>query len=250
MKKTVFVFALLMIALVSCNNIERTEKRLANEMMSEDVEKSAEAYDEFVHWLKNDRATMTHDFSVMKEKLGLKVSTTPDGKLRSYSWVSGGNEVVKMYSNVYQWVSGKDFIGYDGPIDKLLAGRKADIKKQSSLAHSVDTLFQINKDDQTIYLIMQSYKNANGFNRAYVSATYIDGIVLRLLPFFFDGVEIAGNNVFHNDNYKVSDLFKWDPKTGRFYAYQTDENDNLIPGKYTVYQLGEEQFTRLPENNP
>ena len=235
-----------MLVMASCNKMEQNEKKYLKGMMSEDVETATAAYDEFVHSLLNDRETMTHEFKLMQEKLGMKVVTSPDGHLRSYSWVSGGNESLKMYSNVYQWTSGPDFIGYNGPIDRLLAGRKPDIKKESTLAHNVDTIFEIHMADRTIYLIAQSYKNSKGLNRAYVSATYIDGITLRLLPFFFDGVEIAGNNVFRDD-FKIGDLFKWDEKAQKFYAYQTDENDRLIPGKYTTYVLGEDKFTKLPE---
>lgn len=247
MKKSIFIFAMIMLVMASCNKMEQNEKKFVKGMTSQDYETATAAYDEFVHALLIERETMTHDFKLMKEKLGMKVITSPDGHLRCYSWVSGGNESVKMYSNVFQWINGNDFIGYNGPIDRLLAGRKADIKKESSLAHSVDTVFEVHLAEKTIYLIAQSYKNSKGLNRAYVSAAYIEGITLRLLPFFFDGVEIAGNNVFRNDDFKIGDLFKWDEKEHKFYAYQTDENDQLIPGKYTAYVLGEDKFTRLPE---
>ena len=74
----------------------------------------------------------------------------------------------------------------------------------------------------------------------------LSGIRLTLLPYFFDGIEFAGNNEFVNyDNVKTSDLFKWDEKTKRLYAYQTDDSLHYIPGKYTVYQLGSDKFTRL-----
>ena len=114
------------------------------------------------------------------------------------------------------------------------------------MPHSIDTIIEIHEDNKTAYLIAQSYVNSKGKKRSYISATYINGISLILLPFFFDGVEFAGNNEFVNyDKVTTGDLFKWDEKTKRLYAYQTDDSLHYLPGKYTVYQLSDNQFKRL-----
>ena len=247
MKKTVLFIALIALALASCSKLEQNEKKFLKGLTSEDYEESVKAFNEFCSWLEHDKSTITHPFNLMREKMDMTIATSGDGNLRIYSWPSGGTDSVTIYANVSQWKVGENFVGYHGPIDKLLAGRSADVKKKGSATHRIDTIIDIQLPDKTVYLISQSYVNTRGMRRAYVSASYIEGVVLRLLPFFFDGVEIAGNNEFNDQaNTPISTLFKWDEKAKRFYAYQTDDNNNLIPGKYTVYELGNNQFTRLP----
>ena len=245
MKKSLFIIALAVVALASCSKLESNEKKYYKAMQSESYEESAKALEEFSHWLMSDKATMTHDFSLMREKMGMKIFTSPDGRLRCYSWPTGGNGDNKFYANVLQWTMGKDFIGYSGPVDQLLAGRKADIKKSRTLAHSIDTIFEVQMNDQPVYLIAQSYIEETGKRRAYVSGCIIHGSLI-LKPFLFDGVEIAGNNAFFDKTgVPVSKLFKWNENTKSFYAYQTDDNDFLIPGKYTEYRLEGDQFKRV-----
>lgn len=250
MKRLVFIVSLIALTLASCSKLERNEKKYLEGMMSEDYETSIKAFDEFADWMLNDRSTMTYDFKLMREKMDLKIVSSPDGHLRLYSWPTSVNEKVKVYANLSQWTSGDNFIGFNGPIDKLLAGRNAKIKQHSSLAHSIDSIYQIQVGKQTVYLIAQSYHNTDGNYRAYVSATFIDGVVLRLLPNFFDGIEIAGNYEITDADGKVNaaDLFKWDDKAKRFYAYQTDDSNHVVPGKYAIYQLNGDRFIRL--NDP
>lgn len=215
-------------------------------MQSENYEEAINGFNDFCKWLESDKATMTYDFKLMREAMGLKVATSADGKLRCFSWPTGTSENTTTYANLTQWISGNDLIAYRGPIDNLLAGRKATLSKELSLPHSIDTIIEIHDGDKTAYLIAQSYVNSNGNKRSYVSASMLQGMALLLLPFFFDGIEFAGNNEFVNyENVKTGDLFKWDEKTKRFYAYQTDDSLHYLPGKYTVYQLGEDQFKRL-----
>jgi hypothetical protein len=248
MKKITLFLACLALLATSCSKMESNEKKFAGEMLSEDYEKSTQAFDDFCHWLQNDKKTMTHDFKYMQEKLGMKVCTSPDSILRSYSWVTGGSGTETIYANVFQWMVGDNLIAYCGPLDQLLAGRKADLKKHSSFAHSIDTIFEITSGKRPVYIIAQSYVDDSGMRRAYVSAASINGIQLALLPNLFDGLEIAGNNLFKDKgNTPIGQLFKWDQESRRFYAYQVDDDNNLIPGKYTVYELGEHQFTRLPD---
>lgn len=248
MKRYCFILALVAVILASCSQVERKEKKYVNSMKSSDYEEATQAFDEFCNWVLKDHSTMTHDFKLMREEMDLNIAASKDGNLRCYSWPTNVGNGVKVYANIVQWKSGEHYGGFAGPIDQLLAGRKADIKRHRSMSHSIDTIYQLNNTKPTVYLIEQSYTTVNGKRRAYVSATCIDGLVLRLLPFFFDGIEIAGNYEFYAKG-KVNDLFKWDEQTGRFYAYQTDDNDKVIPGKYIVYQLSGDRFTRVPEDN-
>ena len=246
MKKALFIIALVAFTLASCSKMERNEKKFLKAMQSENYEDAVNGFDEFCNWLQSDKSTMTHDFKLMRDAMGLKVATSADGKLRCYSWPTGSTENTTTYANLIQWMAGDDLVAYRGPLDNLLAGRKAEISKELTMAHSIDTIIEIHDGGKTAYLIAQSYVNSNGNKRSYVSASMMDGIRLSLLPHFFDGIEFAGNNEFVNyDNVRTSDLFKWDEKTKRFYAYQTDDSLHYLPGKYTVYQLGEERFSRL-----
>lgn len=248
MKKTVLIISLIALTLASCSKLERNEKKFLKGMQSEDYEASIQAFNDFTDWMLKDKATMTYDFNRMREQLGMKVITSEDGKLRCYSWPTSVTDTIQTYTNIIQWMAADKFVGFNGPIDKLLAGRKVNIKKEQTMAHSIDTIFQLKSTTPTVYLIMQSYRNVNGKKRAYVSAACIDGLVLKLLPFFFDGIEIAGNYEYNaNGTLGINDLFKWDEKTNQFSVYQTDENDNIIPGKHLVYQLGKDRFVRLPE---
>lgn len=248
MKKSFLLLALICIAIASCSKMERNEKKYLEGMQDEDYEASVNAVKEFCNWLETDKATMNYDFKLMREKIGLKAITSPDSVLRCYSWVSNRSEYGESYTNVAQWCIGESFIAYSGPIDYLLAGRKADIKHQETLAHSIDTIFEVKMANHPVYLIVQSYVNREGKRRAYVTSTHIPGVQLQIMPFFFDGTEMAGNNAFiDKGNTPVGELFKWDEKARKFYAYQVDDNEQLIPGKYTVYELCNERFTRLPD---
>ena len=247
MKKTFCVIALLALVLVSCSKMERNEKKFMKAMQSEDYEESVAGFNDFYSWLESDKSTMTYDFKLMREAMDLKVVTSADGKVRCYSWPTGGDsESGITYANLIQWMVDDNLIAFRGPIDNLLAGRKPDLSKEITMAHSIDTIFEIHEGDKTAYLIAQSYVNSDGNKRSYVSASYLSGIRLTLLPFFFDGIEFAGNNEFVNyDNVKTSDLFKWDEKTKRFYAYQTDDSLHYLPGKFTVYQLDGDKFNKV-----
>lgn len=247
MKKTASIVLTLLLCMVmtSCSKTAREEKRLLKGMMSENYETSAKALSEFINWMQTDKATMNHDFPLMREKLGMKIVNSPDSLVRCYSWVTGQFETNASYANIIQWMTEGHFVGYCGPIDHLLAGREATLKAQETLAHSIDTIFEIRFGKQPVYLIAQSYTNRKGFRRAYVSASTIAALSLRLLPFFFDGTEIAGNNEFIDEaNVHIGDLFKWDEKNRLFYAYQVDDSSRLIPGQYTIYKLGEKNFVK------
>ena len=249
MKRYLFILALVTLVLASCSKVERNEKKYVEAMRSDDYQAASQAFDEYCNWMVSDKATMTHDFKLMREKMGLTIAASKDGRLRCYSLPTSAGKDVKVYANIVQWMVDGHFVGFTGPVDKLLAGRSGNIKKRGTMAHLIDTIYQIDNTEPTVYIIEQSYTNVDGKNRAYVSAACIDGLVLRLLPFFFDGIEIAGNYEFNpGGKISTSDLFKWDEQTGRFYAYQTDDNYNVIPGRYTVYQLDKDRFKRLPDN--
>lgn len=250
MKRTIYIIALLALVLSSCSKAERNERKYLKAMQSEDYEEATTGFNEFCNWLENDKSTMTHDFKLMSEAMNMKVVTSADGKLRCYSWpTSGESESNKFYANLTQWMVEDNLLAFRGPIDNLLAGRKPDLSKEMTLAHSIDTIIEIHagdKGEKTAYLIAQSYVNSDGNKRSYVSASFINGIKLTLLPFFFDGIEFAGNNEFVNyENVKTSDLFKWDEKAKRFYAYQTDDSLHYLPGKYTVYQFDDNMMKKV-----
>ncbi|MBR5685754.1 MAG: hypothetical protein IKX18_06355 [Muribaculaceae bacterium] len=248
MKKNLVFIALILMALVSCSKLQSNEKKFLKGMQSEDYEESSQAFNDFCEWMENDSETMTHDFNLMREKMGLKVVSSGDGIVRCYSWETTGSDSLHIYANITQWKLGDNFAAFSGPIDQLLAGRKTRIKNYHFVAHNIDSIIDVTLGQNKVYLILQSYINKYGMRRAFVSAGTIIGIKLSLLPSFFDGTDIAGNNEFRdNGDVPIDKLFKWDEKTGRLYAYQTDDENNLIPGKYTVFQLGNDRFTRLPD---
>jgi len=251
MRKLPLLIAIITIALSSCNKLERNEKKYLEGMLDTNYEKSSQAFDDFCHWLEKDRSTMTYDFKNMREQMGLKAVTSADGRLRCYSWETTRSDTLHIYANITQWTAGENFVAYTGPINRLLAGREANLKQVQSMAHSIDTIFTAKMGEMDIYLIVQSYINRRDHRRAFVSASTISGIRLSLLPFFFDGTEIAGSSEFIDDGtMPIDKLFKWDEKAGKLYVYQTDDNYHVIPGKYIEYQLGNERFTRLTPISP
>ena len=244
MKNTLLLLSItLLIATTSCSKLERYEKKFADAMLGDNYEEVYKAYGEFCEWLMTDSATMTYDFPVMHEKLGMKIQSSPDGKLRCYSWVTNQEDTISSYSNVIQWKDGEKMVAFNGPLDAMLTGRKPKVSRQWSLAHSIDTIFQIDGKKDPIYLIVQSYVNELGYSFSYVSAALNMGAALKILPFFFDGIETAGNRQFINDGkVNMQELIKWDGK--KLYAYLTDDNERVISGKYETYTLGEQQFTK------
>ena len=247
MKKTALLLALLVLVMGSCSKMKSNERKYVKGMQSQDVETSTTAFNDFCLWMQKDKETMTYDFPLMKEAFGMKIVSSPDSLVRCYSWVTDDNGKDVFYANITQWMLGESFVAYAGPIDYVLANRKADLKNYSSFAHSIDTIYMISKGNVPVYLIVQSYFD-DGVRRAYATASRISGLKLSIVPFFFDGLDVAGNADFVDDGkVSIGDLFKWDEQTGKFYAYQTDDNNHLIPGKYTVYELGSNRFSRLPD---
>ena len=245
MKKTLFFLTVTALLLVSCKQ-QRDEKKYVKGILSEDYETSFQALDDFCDWLKSDSSTMSYDFSYAREKLGMKVNTSSDGLVRSYSWITNKGEVTNSYANVLQWKSEGKMMGYSGPLDVLLTGRKPTIKRQWSLAHSIDTIFDIQDAELPIYMFVESYVNENGKSFTYVSAAVIHDIKISVLAFFFNGIETAGNRAYVDDG-KVNkaELIKWDPAAKKLYAYVTDDNEHVIPGQYEEYILGPTQFTKV-----
>lgn len=248
MRITALFFSLLLLVMASCSKNERNEKKFLKGILSESYEESAAANQAFNQWISSDEGTMTYDFPLMREQIGLKITTSPDSLVRCYSWCLNSNSENPKYDNVIQWRANGTYVSYSGTLDYLLAGRKNDLKKMSSFGHSIDTIFEITSGNHPVYMIGQSFIYDGKKRKAYVSAAYMNGVKLMLLPNFFDGIEFAGNNVFIDDgSTPISDLFKWDEKSQRFYAYQTDDSSRLIPGKYTVFVLGSERFSRMPD---
>lgn len=240
MNKTLIFFAILAMALVSCSKLESNEKKYLEGMQSQDLEKASQAFNEFCHWLEQDRETMTYDFPNMREKMGLKAVSSADGRVRCYSWNTTPTDSLHIYADVTQWTTSENFIAFAGPLDKLLSNKK------NPVAHMVDTIYSLKLGDRDIYLIAQSFVNKYGHRRAYVTACTITDIRLMPLAFFFDGIDNAGNEEFNdNGTYPIDKLFKWDEKSGIFSTYTTDGNYNLIPDKFIQYKLGNNRFTRL-----
>lgn len=236
----------IVLALGSCSKQQRTERKLVNTMMSDDYETSFQAMEDFSTWVKSDKSTMTYDFNYSREKLGMKVNTSSDGMVRTYSWVTAKGDTVSTYANIVQWLVDGQMVGFSGPLDAMLTGRKPSIRHQWSLAHSIDTIMDIQEASQPIYLFVESYVNEQGKSFTYVSAAIIKGLKIVVLPFFFNGIETAGNRPYIDDG-KVdkSQLIKWDGKTRMLYAYVTDDNERVIPGKYEQYALSTTQFVKV-----
>lgn len=246
MKKTLLFLAIVTLTLASCSKQERTEHKLVKAILSEDYETSSAAMNEFCEWIKADKSTMTHDFYFSREKLGMTVNTSSDGMVRTYSWITSKGDTITNYANVVQWLTGDAMVGYSGPLDALLTGRKPNIKRQWSLAHSIDTIIDIQEASQPIYMFVESYVNEEGKSFSYISAAINKDGVLKVLPFFFNGIETAGNREYIDDG-KVNkkDLIKYDDKAKKLYSYLTDENLHVIPGKYEVYGLTPTQFVKM-----
>lgn len=242
--KFLLLMASMVMVMSSCSKLESNEKKYLDAMSSDDFEVSAQGFTDFCEWLKKDKSTMTYDFNLMREKLGMNVLTSADGKLRTYSWITNGDQTAPVYANVVQWLDGESFLGYSGPLNNMLNSHKKDAAKNKEMAHSIDTIMDVNMDKQHLYLVVQSYLNADGRKRSFVSALTIQKLILFRLPFFFDGTEVAGNNEYEG-NIKVGDLFKWDEKNKLFYAYQTDDNFHVIPNQYTVFKLGNDKLNRV-----
>jgi hypothetical protein len=245
MKKTALLLVLVALTLASCSKQERTERKLVDAMLSDDYEASFAAMDEFFNWIKTDKSTMTHDFNYSREKLGMKVNTSSDGQVRTYSWVTGKSDSISTYANIVQWLYGDNLIGFTGPLDAMLTGRKPTIKRTWSLAHSIDTIYDIEGANPPIYMFVESYTNEKGKTFTYISAGINQGLKIAILPFFFNGIETAGNREYIDDG-KLNhrDLIKWDAKAKKLYAYVTDENLHVIPGKYEVYNLTATRFVK------
>ena len=246
MKHSFSLLILCLLLMASCTGPEHKEKKFMADMQSEDVEKATQAFNDFCMWLQSDKSTMDYDFPLMREQMALKAVTSPDGKFRAISWITGVNEGIPSYANVLQWKHGDDFVGFCGPVDALIAGRKASVAKRANSPHRLDTIFEIDGGNFPVYLLVQSLNSEEGKCRAYTSAMFLNGISLQLLPNFFDGNEIAGNNDYVNDgSINAATLFKYDEKTRMYYAYQTDDNDNIVPGKYTVFKLEGDRYVHV-----
>jgi hypothetical protein len=247
-----FILSLLIVAtLLSCSKAEMKEKKFIKAMQSENFDEANQAYDDFCKWIQSDKSTMKHDFKLMRDALGMKVLTSDDGKVRLYSWVTSRTDSTCNYANLVQWLTGDNLLAYNGPLDAMLTKRKPNIKRQWSLAHSIDTLFEIQDAKQPIYMIVESYVNEEGMSFSYISAAVNSGITLSVLPFFFNGIETAGNREYI-DNGKVNkaDLIKWDAKAKKLYSYLTDDSAHVIPGQYEVYELSNDRFVKLDQELP
>jgi len=230
----------------SCSKQQRTEKKLVDAMLSDDYETSFQAISDYSDWVKSDISNMTYNFSYSREKLGAKVNTSSDGKLRSLSWVTNHGEVYDTYANILIWTVNGNLIGFNGPLDAMLTGRKPSIKHQWSLAHSIDTIYDIQDATQPIYMFVESYVNEEGKTFTYISAAINQGLKLSIMPFFFDGIETAGNRPYVDDGHvDKSQLIKWDNKTKMLYCYVTDDNERVIPGQYEQYALSSTQFVKV-----
>ena len=169
MRKTAFFLTLLLLVTASCSKNERNEKKFLKGILSESFEESAAANQEFNLWLSSDEGTMTYDFPLMREQIGLKVATSPDSVVRCYSWCLDRNSENPKYDNVIQWIAQGRMVAFSGTLDYLLAGRKNDLKKMSSFGHSIDTIFEITSGNRPVYMIGQSFIYDGQKRKAYAA---------------------------------------------------------------------------------
>lgn len=113
-------------------------------------------YDEFIDFLTKEPASISYQFERIKQKLGVDIKTSDDGKLRMYGWDNGTGGTCIFYTNVFQYVCGDSVFTKVCSLPTILSGKDCEIAGGGSEPTKIYTLTK--PDGTTFYLLKFWYK--------------------------------------------------------------------------------------------
>ncbi len=188
-------------------------------------------------------STLTYGFPRLTEKI--QIETSPDGRLRVYSWDTLSGGTMHFYDTVFQ------FRGVDGVYS---AGSFYD---EGDPGGFVTDVFNIETKTGTVYLVATTSRISTSDNGQSIGALQIDGNTLS------DGVKIFKTSSgttssigFSYDFFSVADrderpvrLFRYEPKTKtlRFPVVIADDGSpqGRVTDKDIVYRYDGKYFVRI-----
>jgi hypothetical protein len=113
-------------------------------------------YDEFIDFLTKEPASISYQFERIKQKLGVDIKTSDDGKLRMYGWDNGTGGTCIFYTNVFQYVCGDSVFTKVCSLPTILSGKDCEIAGGGSEPTKIYTLTK--PDGTTLYLLKFWYR--------------------------------------------------------------------------------------------
>jgi len=202
-----------------------------------------------VDYVRGHSATLEYDFDRLKGKTNVSIITSPDRKLRFYTWDIGTGGTSPDFASYVQYDNGKSVaISNFSPMTKSKYFCETDVAKdgyQPCEGGWIDCLYQIDQPDGKPMYIAAAYNKASsseGEHDAY-TVKIIDG-KLQKVPFIDkDGLQVFSVGCYYSipDWYFTTDGLGWnwvmsfDENTQTLYV--PEDGDMEMSDRYDKYQL-------------
>ncbi len=158
------------------NDVSQIEKELVESIKNiwkvsnyggnSEIDKQGEANKTFeeklLKYTDKNLATLRYDFKELGKHM--TISTSPDGKLRTYSWDRGTGGTMHFFSNVYQ------FIGGDGNVYAI-----TDNNEEDSLGSRYTEIYNLKTRKGTVYLVIGNSKFSTSYAGQAINLFKIEG---------------------------------------------------------------------------
>lgn len=213
-------------------------------------------YDEFIDFLTKEPASISYQFERIKQKLGVDIKTSDDGKLRMYGWDNGTGGTCIFYTNVFQYVCGDSVFTKVCSLPTILSGKDCEIAGGGSEPTKIYTLTK--PDGTTLYLLKFWYRMWSFHFGETLYAVTIKNDSLVAAPLFSTAEGLKSewdvkyrSNEGYADYERVLDgnaiYIDWDTK--QIYIPQVESKEEeysteefFVTGRYDCYYFNGEVF--------
>jgi hypothetical protein len=205
-------------------------------------------YDEDKNDAGNRRDILQYSFPKLKNEM--YIATSPDGKLRIYSWDSQTGGTMHDFCNVYQ------FRGESGRVHASAEQCSHDLEKQGAGAFTTE-IFQTDATTGPIYIEASTFIGSTSLAAQFISALRIRGERLDLNPMVIRTAKGLGSDItFQYDFFSVADhperpvkLVFYDETKKEFRFPVVIEDDETPQGRVTnksiTYRFNGQYFVKV-----
>ena len=226
------------------NNIKEAEALLIKQ-----YEETGQCGDELIDYFRVNQETLGYDFEGIKKKTNISILTSPDKKMRFYTWDTGRGGTSPDFVAFVQYNDGNTVsVGQFTPLTPSKYLTKNKVKRDGYVPYDgawIDCLYQIDQPDGTPVYLTSAYNKSSsieGGQDAYAFKV-VKGL-LEKVPFIDnDGHEVLSVGCLYDipDWYFKTDGLGWewvpnfDYETNTFYIPET--GDMEMSDRYDKYQL-------------
>lgn len=214
----------------------------------------------FIDWVLEDTATLSYPFTASIQKKYVTIATSPDGKLRIYSWDTREGGTMTCWGNIIQYRDGKKVKAYNRSLYAVVHPEDYDSNEwdYGSFVRQIQTVFT--SKGEAIYLVNNYFRESSNIGYTSIMAFRIQNGKLVEAPCFdVNGERTNEIGVEHGiaDWYFITNLgdgwnwlYQYDTKNQDLYTPTTVNEFQSLTDQYDIYHFDGEKFTYTKKSGP